>query len=77
MSILREYIEKTLEASEELMIPPPPEVNYRIAELEVIQNQYYNRYNPESVQGILDNLVDAFNAVLTGAGIRSQKNLRI
>ena len=74
-SLISELSDQSLKSEEDLLIPPPPELNYRIAELEIIQNQYHNRYNPESIQDTLDDVVDPFNAVLTSAGIRSQKDL--
>ena len=75
MKLLREYIGKILNAQSDLVIPPPPPKHFRIKELSVIQKQYYNRYNPDSIQDSLDSIVDTFDNFLMSAGIRSQKDL--
>ena len=67
-----------LEISEEssgILIPPPPKNEYRIKELDQIQHQYHNRFNPESIQVMMDDIHYPFDIILTKNGFKSQKSL--
>lgn len=59
-----------------IMIPAPPPVEERVKELEAISDQYKNRYNDESVLGMLDeNMELAFDSVVMTAGAGSHIDL--
>lgn len=59
-----------------IMIPGPPPVEARVKELEAIASQYKNRYNDESLLGMLDeNMEEAFDIVVKTAGAGSHIDL--
>tara|TARA_A200000159_G_C7337911_1_gene345851 strand:+ start:3299 stop:5110 length:1812 start_codon:yes stop_codon:yes gene_type:complete len=54
----------------QILIPPPPPKQYRIAELELIKKQYKERFNPEFLQDILDKSIPkVYHALLKSYGI--------
>lgn len=76
MDLLRKYIREALEKSTEILIPPPPPMEYRVQELEAITYQYHNRFNPEVLQHVLDDdMVKVFDSLLVASGLDSQAPL--
>ena len=48
-----------------IAIPPPPSLDKRLQELELISYQYNNRYNPDDMQDMLDNdMLEMYDALL-------------
>lgn len=55
-----------------ILIDPPPSEMDRVSELPLVAEQYRNRKNPEQMQAVLDEDMDAlFNAILMDAGLPS------
>ena len=77
MKFLREYIRELLveaEGSYTILIPNPPSIRFRIQELSTISHQYTNKYNPESLQRLLDSRHrDVFDFVLVKEGKGSHR----
>jgi len=63
------------EDNEKILIPPPPNEDYRIKELQIISRQYRNRFNPEKIQNILDDISSSFHVVLKSNGVEIDKNI--
>jgi hypothetical protein len=75
MNLLEIYASAVLSAEKNILIPQPPGTNERIKELKAVKNQYYNRYNPESIQDQLDKVKDSFDLLLNSYGIFNEKKL--
>ena len=53
----------------EVLVPPPPEREERISELDLIEDQYHKRYNPPEYQDKLDSdVVGLFNSIVKSSG---------
>lgn len=67
---VRSYIKLLLrEAAMPILIPPPPHESYRVAELDVVKDQYENKKNPEALQDVLDkDYTTLFNELVKSAG---------
>ena len=57
-----------------ILIPDPPDDFVRIKELDIISDQYKNRFNPESIQDMLDNITLTYEVVMKKNGLESHKD---
>ena len=76
MKLLRNYIREAMQGDIDIIIPPPPSVEYRLRELQVITQQYHSRFNHEILQHALDDdMVKLFGSLLIASGVDSESGL--